>query len=81
MLTVTIQAIEGVIFFSLAYLKQKDYVTILYIQLIVNRLIILSPQNSNKHVMRSKFTDHMRGTVTLLSDIELNFISVVGTWP
>ena len=35
MLTFTIQAIEGVIFFSLAYLKQKDYVTILYIQLIV----------------------------------------------
>ena len=35
MLTFTTQAIEGVIFFSLAYLKQKDYVTILYIQLIV----------------------------------------------
>ena len=35
MLTFTIQAIEGVIFFSLANLKQKDYVIILYIQIIV----------------------------------------------
>ena len=36
------------------------------------RLTILRPPNSDKHVMRSKFTDHMRDTVTLLSDIELN---------